>query len=779
VGLPLVRFCVVLFITAAAVAQTNRGELRLSVTDPSGQGVAASGALVGQAAQARYEFATDASGRRTITRLPFGRYHLTITAPGFLPYSSLVEIRSETPEPARIRLSIAPIATTIEVTDSDTLLDPYQVGAVQHAGADALARRPASAPGRDIVEIVNRQTGWLLEANGVLHPRGSEYGVQYVLDGEPIIDNRSPAFAPVISAGELESVTVRTGGYPAEYGRQLGGVIELSTARDLRPGWHGKLALDSGGFDSRDASAFFQYTVGKNTFHGEASGFDTDRYLDPAVAENYTNRASGGDASAGWERLWNDHHRTRAAVRYGRVGFEVPNERLQQAAGQRQDRATSETGGELSHTWLLNAETIASGRVAARDLSALLWSNALSTPIQPFQDRGFRETYVAGSISAHRGRHELKAGADAIFRSIRERFFYRITAFEIGGTPVFDDSTPARFSFADHSPDREQAAYVQDLVRLGAVMLSAGIRWDHYRLMENGVAWSPRLAAAWQTPISGLIVRASYDRVFQTPAIENILLASAGALRALNPDAVVLPLRPSRANYYEAGFSKSFWGKFRLDGSFFRRTFRDFADDSLLLNTGVTFPVAFSSADIQGVEARLELPRWGRVSGLLAYSNLVGRGRLPLAGGVFLEEGAAELLSSNEEFAITQDQRNTARAQVRVELPKRAWIGAGALYGSGLPVEIEGIADQQLLESQYGPAILSRVNFERGRVRPSFALNLAGGVTLIHRDRVHSRVQVDVMNVTDRLNIINFAGLFSGTALDAPRWASLRWQIDF
>ena len=155
---------------------------------------------------------------------------------------------------------------------------------------------------------------------------------------------------------------------------------------------------------------------------------------------------------------------------------------------------------------------------------------------------------------------------------------------------------------------------------------------------------------------------------------------------------MVLPLRPSRGNYYEAGFSKSIVGKFRLDGSWFRRTFQDFADDSLLLNTGVTFPVAFASADIHGFEANLELPRWGRFSGMLSYSNLVGRGRMPLAGGVFLEEGSTALMNSTEEFAITQDQRNTARAQARVELTRRLWIGAGAQYGSGLPVEIEGVA---------------------------------------------------------------------------------------
>jgi hypothetical protein len=54
-----------------------------------------------------------------------------------------------------------------------------------------------------------------LEANGVLHPRGSEYGVQYVFDGLPLLDNRSPNFAPSPDIDQVQSMIVRTGSYPA------------------------------------------------------------------------------------------------------------------------------------------------------------------------------------------------------------------------------------------------------------------------------------------------------------------------------------------------------------------------------------------------------------------------------------------------------------------------------------------------------------------------------------------------------------------------------------
>lgn len=41
------------------------------------------------------------------------------------------------------------------------------------------------------------------------------------------------------------------------------------------------------------------------------------------------------------------------------------------------------------------------------------------------------------------------------------------------------------------------------------------------------------------------------------------------------------------------------------------------------------------------------------------------------------------------------------------------------------------------------------------------------------------RVQLDVRNATNQLNVINFAGLFSGTAIGAPRSVAVRVRGDF
>ncbi len=117
--------------------------------------------------------------------------------------------------------------------------------------------------------------------------------------------------------------------------------------------------------------------------------------------------------------------------------------------------------------------------------------------------------------------------------------------------------------------------------------------------------------------------------------------------------------------------------------NYFRRAVRDFADDDVLLNTGVSFPISFRRAEIHGVEVKLEAPRWGPFSGYLAYSNTIGIGQFPLSGGLFLNNDNVALLSSTERFRISQDIRNTARGMIRSGRARRSSTRRGVSCACG------------------------------------------------------------------------------------------------
>jgi outer membrane cobalamin receptor len=761
----------VLIIGATRIhAQSARGELRIEVHDSQGAALASAAELVSDGNQFRRDFQID--GRYVAQDLPFGIYRLSVEAKGFALWTNVIEVQSEVPIHIAVTLGLTPVMTQVEVTDSVTLLDPNRTGTEFSIGHQALGENIAAQPGRDLSDLVDGLPGWLYEANGVLHPRGSEYDVQYVVNGVPLTENRSPAFAPSLDADDVESMRVLTADYPAEYGRKLGGVIEVTTGKDVPAGLHGRIDAGGGSFSTAGGSAAISYARGANRFSLSGDGFHTDRYLDPPVLENFTNTANAGGVSSSYERDLSDRDRLRVNVTHNLARFLVPNYLVQQAAGQRQSIADTETTGQVSFQHLVSPDLLLSVSGDVRDATAELFSNPSSTPVIVSQNRGYREGYVRGDLAGHHGSHDWKIGVDSIFNPVHEELQYKIT-----DPTQFDPRTQTQFQFSDHRWDVEPAAYVEDQIHLGNWNLSAGLRFDHYGFVVQESAWSPRVGASRYVHSMNLLLHASYDRVFQTPAVENLLLASSSQVDSLNPVVVRLPVRPGRANYYEAGITKAVLGKLRVDANVFRRDFRNYSDDDVLLDTGVSFPIAFTSARIIGEEFRLEVPAWGRFSGYLSYANQSGIGRGPITGGLFLGSDAANQLTDTR-FAVSQDQRNTARVRLRFQAPRRVWLAAGGEFGSGLPADT-GDTDAKLLLAQYGAGILDGVNLERGRVRPNLSLDAAAGVELYRKERRTASFQMQAANLNNRVNVINFASVFSGTAVAPPRNVSVRLRLTY
>ena len=174
----------------------------------------------------------------------------------------------------------------------------------------------------------------------------------------------------------------------------------------------------------------------------------------------------------------------------------------------------------------------------------------------------------------------------------------------------------------------------------------------------------------------------------------------------------------------------------------------------------------------------IEVPHWSRFSGYLSYANQIGIGKGPITGGLFLGSDAAAALTDASRFRVSQDQRNTARARVRFQATSRLWLAIGGEYGSGLPYDI-GNADPAFLVAQYGPQILNQVNLVRGRVRPNFSLDAGAGFEVYRKEQCSAVLQVQSANLTDRVNVINFASLFSGTAVGPLRSVSGRLKLTF
>jgi hypothetical protein len=765
-------------------AQSNAGELRLKVTGPDGLSLKASVELSSDAIQFHRSFSTDESGQLTVRNLPFGRYRLNVQSESFSPYGGVIEIHSALPTEYVVKLNIAALSTAVNVTAETTLLDPERAGTSNHLDQQDIAERPASLPGRSLQDLVNSQPGWLYEGNAVLHPRGSEYQTQFVVDGIPLTDNRSPSLGPEIEADDVDSLTVYTAGIPAEYGRKMGGVIEVNTLRDAQPGFHGQFVLGGGSFDTAGAFTQLQYGWGHNTLGLSASGDGTAHYLNPIVPENFTNRGTTGDFAVSFARDLTPGDHLSLSVRHALSRFEIPNEQIQQAAGQLETADNFETMGTVSYQHIFSPNLLANFRGMVRDNTNDLNSNPNSTPIRAFQHNYFKEGYFNASVALHHGAHEFKAGIESDNLFLHENFSDVITGNPNDPDYPFDPGTPLTFAFPGSfptegaRPDLEQSAYIQDLIHLKNWTIDAGLRWDHYQLLINQNSVSPRLSVARFFPLANLIVHASYDRVFQTPSFENILLSSSQQVISLDPNVLRLPVEPSHGNYFELGASKGFAGQLRFDASYFRRYVNNYADDDQILSTAVSFPIAFRKAIIYGAEAKIEVPHWNRFSGFLSYSYIVGNAWFPVTGGLFLGDDAVSALTQfTGHFPDSQDQRNTARIRIRCQVAPRFWLATGAEYGSGLPFEFTGNPSDAL--ATYGQAVVNRIDFDRGRIKPTLSVDFSAGADLYKKEKRNLRLQADFANLNNRLNVIDFGGLFSGNAIGPPRSYSLRLATTF
>ncbi len=776
-----------LLLALPIMAQSNAGELRLKVAGPDGLPLKAAIDLSNDALQFHRSLTTDDAGQLTIRNLYFGLYRLQVRGESFSPYDGIIDIHSALPTEYDVKLNLAALSTAVNVTAEATLLDPERTTTINHIDSKAIADRPSSLPGRSLPDLINSQPGWLYEGNAVLHPRGSEYQTQYVVDGIPLTDNRSPSFGPEIEADGVDSLNIYTAGIPAEYGRKMGGVVEVNTLRDAQPGLHGQVVLSGGSFDTAGAFASAQDTWGSNTLGASASGNGTARYLNPVVPENYTNRGTTGDFSVSYDRELTPADRLTLSIRHELSRFEIPNENLQQfpelqippgTTPQLQTADNFETMGIASYQHIFSPNFLLNIRGMVRDNSDDLYSNTGPWPIAAFLHNHFREGYFNSAISYHHGRHEWKAGIESDNLFLHENFSDLITANPADPYYPLDPATPATFAFTGTRPDLEQSAYVQDLIHLGNWTVNAGLRWDHYQLIVNQSAVSPRISVSRYLAPAGLVLHASYDRVFQTPSFENILLASSPDVTVLNPNVLRLPVEPSHGNYFELGATKSIFGQLRFDANYFRRYENNVADDDQLLSTAVSFPIAFRKAVIYGAEGKLELPHWRRFSGFLSYSYIVGNVWLPVTGGLFIGDDALSATTQlTGHFPDSQDQRNTARARLRYQATSRFWIAAGAEYGSGLPFDFNGTYAQALAE--YGPQMVDRLNFAAGRIKPTLAFDLSAGADLYKKESRSLRLQADAENLNNRLNVLDFAGLFSGTAVAPPRSYFLRLTATF
>ncbi len=771
--------------TTSVMAQIQEGVVQGTVRDPSGATLpGASIALLQPISGSRRITRADREGRFAFHQVPFGRYRVIVEAAGFQRTDEVVAVRSNLPIVIELKPGIHGPAETVAVEES--LLEHDSASTSSVVDEALIHGWPGNPPGAAFQELLGTLPGWSTEDNGLLHSRGVDDGFLFVTDGIPLTDRVDPLFAGSLDTQMVQSFRVITGHFPAKYGGASGGVINIVTQSAMDSPFRGNLSLAGGNFRTGEVAAAVQGNVRQKLGLSVAGslGGSLKRYLDPIDPRNFNNR--GGSARISTRADWHPTSKDLliASLWVNGSRFRVTNTLEQELSGQRQRHELEDNSQSLTwhRTW--STATVTDLAWFRRSFRSRLSPSPGDNPLSVSQDRQHTRQGLLASVTHTFEGHLLQSGIEAQRVAPREFLSFYVTDEESGeqadlspGALKFDSESP--FLFFDRVVRSNVSAYIQDTFSpFPNLTVNAGLRFDQTSLLVSDSQVSPRLGIVYYSPWTRTSVRGSYNRLFASPQVENLLLSSSPEARRLSPFQTEegdggAAINPEKQHAFEAGFAQDVARVFKLDVAHWWRFVRNYGDPNVFFGTTIIFPNAVARGNARGVDVRIDVPERNGWSGFFSYSNSNVFQIGPINGGLFLEDEVIEI-EPGTRFVPDHDQRNVGAFGVTYSRRKAGLlVSFFGRHESGTPLEVE---EDELDDLKNRPG-RELVNFERGRVWPRTLFDISVGKDFLQRDDFTVRLQISVQNLANRRFAYNFGNPFSGTHFGHPRLWSLRLRI--
>jgi hypothetical protein len=791
-------FTFALFLPATLTAQTTASLAGL-VLDPNSQAVPGAAIRLSQRVNGfERTILTDADGKFRLTNLPFQTYELSVEKEGFLIHKESVPLRDNLLREIQVQLQLAGErqSLVVSVQEISALVDPIQTGSYAQMNQAEIERLPLQAGNRGLEAVLVTFPGFAQNANGAIHPRGAHNQMTYVIDGMPVTDQLTGAFANAIDPNIVQTVELFTGNIPAEYGNKVSAVANITTKSGLGTGRSvaGSIMTSAAQFDTLSTVAQVSGERGKWGYSASANLMKSNRYLDQVSLENLHN---GGNSERGFLRVdWmaSPRNTLRFSALAGRSAFQLANLRSQHAAGMAQRQLLRDYSGLIGWVHTLSPRTTLDMTASLRSSSSLLFDSAQDTPVTAWQDRRLTTGNIATRITHVSGGHQVRVGMDYQRFPVREFFRFGITSpgFNAPESQTYIPALSAYdltrggglFHFAEQKTGYLASGFLQDNYRWSRFQFALGLRYDSYRFLSGGGQFQPRLGLSFHLPETGTVLRLSYNRTFQPPPNENLLVSNSQAaavlvdpsVRTLLGGALAL-IRPERQNFYEAGIQQSLGRRLAVNAAYYHKDGWDQQDNNNLFNTPVVFPTSLARIRVNAVEGRVILPTVRGFSATVSATHYRAVTTPPFTGGLFLGNSAVEALSQGP-FLIDHDQ-TLAVHSVMSYTHRRGWFSTVSIrYDSGL---VTNPSDPQQVAADPDFAdLLPYVDLLSAppRTLPRIVTDVSGGYQRSSDgQRRQWEVAVQASNLANVTALYNFQSLFVGTRLVQPRTLGvrLRW----
>jgi hypothetical protein len=804
VVLPFLAWLLLAVTAAIPAGAEEAGSIRGRVIGPDGAAMAAvplvlRNAITGFTASST----TSNNGRFRFVNVPFNPYDLQVALSGFQTVDQKVEVRSIVPLDVTIHLQLATVTAAVTVQAQQPGVPLETDTSMSHVDIDksTIARAPATVASRAMEQIITATPGFAKDENGRFHFQGAHSQNEYVIDGQTVSDQTGVTFSNSIDPGIAQSIEVIYGNVPAEYGEKIGAVINLTTKSGLGTGpLHGQAYTGASRFSTGEIGANLGYGSERFGLFATVDGSQSDRFLDPV---NFSNLHNQGNTERGFARLdWaTDPSNTfRMTALVGRTDRDVPNTYTQQAAGQDQRVRTRDANLNLGWQRVVSSSAVLDTLLFSRTSTYDLLPSAGDTPVTAVSRRTLDNYGLAPSLSWATGVNEFKFGGTFKRIPIAERFDFGLTDPTLNdpSSPDFNPNLAPydltrggrMFLFDASRTGTYWALYAQDSLRLGALTVDVGVRYDHNNLPVTDAQLEPRIGLAYFLDSTGTVLRASYNRVLYTPEYENILFSSSPEVVALAPPLIQqsrqlgggsLLVHSERQDAYTLGVEQAIGSRLRLDVDAWERRSTYAGDQDQFQNTGIVFPLAFASGRLHGWDVRLDLADTHGVRGFLSLGHTRAIYVAPPVGGLFLDAGALEDLTAGP-FIIDHDENLALESGVTYDLgASGAWVGADVRYDSGLvtdadPADLAGDPDNSFAIPYI--RVHSGAWNDPNRVASRTVWDLSFGYES-KNPHLPIGIQINLLNAFDVKGVYNILSTFGGTHVIPPRTIAgrIHWRF--
>ena len=789
-----------------ASAAVSAGLIRGTVSGPDGKPMSGvplvlKNDVTGFHAEAR----SDEAGRYAFYNVPFNPYELHVETQGFQTRHIKIDLRSAAPLEMNVSLALEAVSESVKVEAEKPAVALETDSSQSHIDIDksAIERAPSAMPSRGMEALVIQAPGFSADENGRYHFQGAHSQQSYVVDGQPISDQIGVTFSNSIDPGILQGTEVIYGNVPAEYGEKMAAVINLTTKSGLGSGpFKGDVRAGGASFNTYDAGVSAGGGTSRFGYYGSVDGAKSDRFLDPV---NFANLNNHGESERAFLRFDLANADSTSAIRLsglvGRTQRDVPNTFTQEAAGADNQVQTNDWNVNLGWQDVLNATTVLDTTFFARNNRFTYYGSPNDPSVIADSKRSLDNYGVQPTLSFQVGTaNAFKVGAVLKSYPIQERFSFGITDPNLND-PASDGYNPnlapydltrggSFFLFDQSKTVTYVAGFVEDTLRLGGLTAQLGVRYDHNSFPRTESQLQPRVGLAYFVEATNSVLRASYNRVFETPEYENILFSSSAAANSLVPPAVqasralgggVLLVPSERQDAYDVGVQQAIGKILRLDIDFWRRDSKNAGDQDQFQNTGIVFPLAFAAGKLHGWNVRLDMAPVGGLRGYASIGHVRAVYVPPFVGGLFLDAGALDSISGGP-FVIDHDEALQIQGGLTYDFGKSGvWAAVTGRYDSGLVTgadipSLEGDPDNSFAI----PYIREHTggDLDPNRVAPRTVWNFSVGSDLA-RFGLPISLQLDVLNAFDKQGVYNILSTFGGTHVIPPRTVAGRLRYIF